>query len=96
LIVPPAVVPNIKSFTLGGFEGLGLPMDLSTCESLEEINLIDIGLHEISTLPPTIRKLNISKNPHLNYIDYDGEAEPWNLPSLEVLDCTSTDLYVYH
>jgi hypothetical protein len=56
--------PNLESISCNGWIMLG-PIDLSNCKQLENFEFSNASLSQMPILPPSIRHMNISRNPLL-------------------------------
>jgi F-box/TPR repeat protein Pof3 len=66
-------------------------LDLTGWTLLEHLDLSNTQLNIMPKLPPTLRHLVLSKNPHLDGPRSDNDELP-ALPMLETLDCSATAL----
>jgi len=83
--------PNASSVVLNGWVHIPNGIDLTKWADLQHLDLSNTGLRRIPKLPPTLRHLILSKNPHLESRE-GGDDEAPALSLLETLDCGSTAL----
>ncbi|KAG9234324.1 hypothetical protein BJ875DRAFT_17711 [Amylocarpus encephaloides] len=81
--------PNIESIALNGWRLIFPCIDGWT--KLQDLDFTNTNLRAIPKLPPTLRRLILRDNPHLQ--DVAVSEETWNpLPLLETFDCAGTDM----